>query len=276
LEEETGLNAAQMESRVAESQEPRATGPELPAPHLKLTPDFILSRTLRFTSRTWKKLKQDAEIFGFVFKEGVGTLTGKRESPSRFLKHLFRLFSKSGRTKLAAQLKRARAAKSNSPQALADLLNKVGAASSAGRSIGYSAAAKIGELMATDGGRDRLKDISKSVLEVYPDSTYLIYIHSVILAKDGRINEAHEHVTQAIERAGQAKAAGKPPNPRALAQLTSIWRTVDLIARDGMTWTGVVDDGGDSDRNPQDRVSPRKNTCSNASLTSTSNPVLQT
>lgn len=251
MQEESELNAVQVDSGdpqcVANLKELPATCPAPPTSRVKLEPAFALTWMRRFAFRTWKDLKQGAKIFGFVLRGGAGTITGRRYSPSGFFRRLLRLFSKSGRRKLAAQLKQARAAKSDSPQALTALLNRVGATSSAGRSIGYAAAAKIGELMSTDRGRDILKSICASALKLHPDSTHLIYMHVVIMAKNGRFDQAHKLVTQAIKRAGRAKAAGKPSNPRALDQLTSIWRTIDLIARDGMSWTGLVDDGGDSD-----------------------------
>jgi tetratricopeptide (TPR) repeat protein len=106
---------------------------------------------------------------------------------------------------------------------------------------------RVCDLLSSDEGIIELMEASWKSLQRYPDSPFLIYLHTLALAKAGDFQLAHDIVTAAITRCQQAAASDGLDNElsRRHQRLSSVWRVVDSISRDNMTWAdgSGYDDG---------------------------------
>jgi hypothetical protein len=108
----------------------------------------------------------------------------------------------------------------------------------------------VGDLLArqmvSDPGRDRIRKAAQKARARAPHSPYLIYLQTVVLAKQGEYQTAAKIVQTEIE----AVVAADYRDPAALKRaqksfemLRGTWRAVDNISRQDMGWADA--DGGD-------------------------------
>lgn len=109
----------------------------------------------------------------------------------------------------------------------------------------------IGDLLArqiiSEPGRARLGAAAKTALQGAPHSPFLLYLHTVILAKEGAYQEASGIIKTAIETLAARSyrtAAEVQQAQRIFENLQNNWRVIDHISREDMGWTDAEGSAG--------------------------------
>jgi len=97
----------------------------------------------------------------------------------------------------------------------------------------------IARQLVSDAGQMRIKTAAEKALKQLPNSAYLMYLHTVTLAKSGDYEHASQLLSSKIEEVSGQVA--KSEHEKKLAKkkfeiLRNAWRVVDLISRENMGW----------------------------------------
>ncbi|WP_421578604.1 class I SAM-dependent methyltransferase [Shinella sp. M31] len=114
--------------------------------------------------------------------------------------------------------------------------------------VNLRTASFIDAVLASAELREKLLQPVRDAAKQYPNSIYLTYIYSVMLAKSGDYSQATDLVLATMKQEREAYAGfdaqARAPSARDKV-LTKVWRVVDSISRDDMAVTG--DGGAESD-----------------------------
>ena len=103
------------------------------------------------------------------------------------------------------------------------------------------------KLISSSEGLAQLGEASERVSELFPDSVMLTYFRALAYAKSDRVHEAHRLVSDAIikscRKSEQVKYSDYAAKTRTIA-FNKIWRILDAVARDNMTWATGQSQGG--------------------------------